>query len=470
MMAEAPRRRATAGASDFTMPPPIPAPPSPPPRPARAPGATALKNYFGFILTNQRFLAFGLMMAFFSSFGQTYFIALFGDEIREAFDLSHSGFGLIYSGATLVSGFTIMWAGRMIDRVDLKRFTLVVCIGMILGCAAMAISPWIAVLALALFMLRFFGQGLLGHIAMTAMARYFHEGRGKAISIATLGYPAGEAILPTVAVVLIAAAGWREAWGIIALALAIIMIPLTLFLLRGQAQRHERLMEAVRANDPLNTTDSDDTSESSQRPMHQRQWELREVLRDVRFYMLLPAVLAPPMIATGMFFHAAHLVDVKGWTMPWYAACFVGFAATQLPSSLLTGPVIDRIGARRLFPVFVLPLILALLTLSAGNHALIALPYLMLIGITIGMTSPTVNAGWAELYGVLHLGSIRALSAALMVFSTAIAPAGFGVLIEAGVTMNAIAIMSAAYGAFACMLAFLGINRKPKIAHPAAGG
>jgi MFS family permease len=404
-----------------------------------------LKNYVAFILKNKRLLAFGFLMAFFSSFGQTYFIALFGDDIRNAFALSHSGFGLMYSCATLASGLMLIWVGRLIDRMDLRRFTLVVCAGMILGCVAMAVSPVVAALLIALFLLRFFGQGLLGHISMTSMARYFEHGRGKAISIAALGYPAGEALLPIVAVSMIAVIGWRESWWLIGLALSLVMIPMTLWLLRGHARRHARLLanahEATRADS------------AGGRAIRQRQWTFREVVRDVRFYMLLPAVLAPPMIGTGMFFHAAHLVEFKGWTMPWYAACFVGFAATQLPSSLLSGPVIDRIGATRMLPLFLLPMICSLLLLSSSDHMLIALLYLMLFGMTMGMTSTTVNAGWAELYGVLHLGSIRALAASLMVFSTALAPGGFGLLIDIGVTMNAIALGGVVYGVLASLLA-----------------
>jgi len=71
----------------------------------------------------------------------------------------------------------------------------------------------------------------------------------------------------------------------------------------------------------------------------------REVLGDMRFYLMLPAILAPGFIVTGFFFHQGHLVQTKGWTMPWFASCFVAFAAAQLPASLIAGPLVDRFGA-----------------------------------------------------------------------------------------------------------------------------
>jgi MFS family permease len=406
-----------------------------------------------FVVAQRRFLAFGLLMAFFSNFGQTFFIALFGDHLRSEFDLSHSRFGLLYSGATLASGFALMWAGRLIDRVDLRIFASAVCAGMIAACAVMAAAPAAAVLGLALFMLRFFGQGLLGHTSLTSMARYFDLDRGKAISIAALGFPLGEAVLPIAAVAMLALIGWRATWGTIAIALLLAMIPLTLWLLRGHGRRHEALMaKLARAREHVGAASAVNAA------LPRREWTLAEVLRDLRFYLLLPLVLAPPMIVTGMFFHQAHLVTEKGWTMAWYASCFVGFAATQLPTSLLSGPLVDRVGATGLLPLLPLPLAAGLAFIALGEHPLVALAFLSIIGITSGAIGTVVNASWAELYGVTHLGSIRTVSGSLMVFSTALAPAGFGLLLDRGVSMEAIAAGAIAYALLASALAWAALR------------
>ena len=77
-------------------------------------------NYFRFVRQNRRFLAFGLLVALFSSFGQTYFIGLFSAELRAAFALSHGEFGLIYSLASLAAGLCLIWLGRFVDRLDLR--------------------------------------------------------------------------------------------------------------------------------------------------------------------------------------------------------------------------------------------------------------------------------------------------------------------------------------------------------------
>ena len=71
-------------------------------------------EYFLFVKTHRRFLAFGLLMAFFSGVGQTYFIALFSAEFRTVFRFTHGGFGSIYAVATLASGLCVIWLGRKI--------------------------------------------------------------------------------------------------------------------------------------------------------------------------------------------------------------------------------------------------------------------------------------------------------------------------------------------------------------------
>ena len=70
-------------------------------------------RYLDFLVANCQFLAFGFATAFFSAFGQTFFIAVFGGELRAEFGLSHGEFGSVYSLATVASGATLIWAGRM---------------------------------------------------------------------------------------------------------------------------------------------------------------------------------------------------------------------------------------------------------------------------------------------------------------------------------------------------------------------
>ncbi len=408
-------------------------------------------RYLDFLTANCRFLAFGFATAFFSAFGQTFFIAVFSGELRTEFGLSHGEFGSVYSLATVASGAILIWAGRQIDRFPLGLFSGLVCGLLGLACLSMAWAPSLAVLGLAIFICRLAGQGLMSHTALTSMARYFERDRGKAISIANLGFPTGQAVFPIIAVSVIAAVGWRETWLAAAALVAIGVLPLSQWLLRGHHERERH--RAARA------TATAATASSATTPARRRQWRRAEVLRDKRFYLILPAAMFPSFVGTGIIFHQVHLVEVKGWSLEWFAGGFVGLAAASVVSALLTGLLIDRYGARRLVLWALVPEGIALALLASFDHPMTALAMLVMMGLGAGAFRTVTGALWAEIYGVDHLGAIRAMFAALMVFASAGSPVSMGWLIDAGVSIEAIAVMCLGYMAVAITLGRLALTR-----------
>ncbi len=158
---------------------------------------------FQFAVANRRFIAFGFLAAFTSSFGQTYFIGIFGPEFQAEFGLSHTIWGSIYLIGTLASAAMLPVSGKLIDHIPLRRYALWVCGLLMLACGLTTLVNGALTLIFAIFLLRHAGQGLMSHIAITTMARYFSAGRGRAIAIATLGFSLGEALLPFLAVLVI---------------------------------------------------------------------------------------------------------------------------------------------------------------------------------------------------------------------------------------------------------------------------
>jgi MFS family permease len=410
-------------------------------------------EYLRYILSNPRLLAFGFLLTLGSSFGQTYFIALFSDELRATFELGHGAFGSVYSLATLTSAGLMLLVGHLIDRVDLRLYSALVCALMI----AAAVFMWqlpagsIAYLYVAFLLLRFGGQGLLSHTGLTAVARYSTTGRGKGIAVAALGYSVGEAILPLAVISLVALFDWHTVWGFIALALAVVLLPLSQFLLRGHGARHAALMAQI---DGMGSEATD------------RQFTRGQVLRDGFFWLLLPAVLAPAFINTGIFFNQRTIVSEMGWDMRLFALGFTAYAIVTVISSLASGPLIDRLGARRVYPYVLLPLGVALIVLGLFDAPVVAILFMALAGMSAGVHHTATTALWAEIYGVRHLGSIKAMAASLMVFSTALSPASMGWLIDAGLSMATIALLCCGWVVVATLLILVAVRRRPAIAVP----
>lgn len=377
-----------------------------------------------------RLLLFGFLMAFGSSFGQTFFISLFSAEFRAAFGLSHGGFGALYSAATLTSGLLLLWAGGMIDRVDLRLFGGLVLLGIAGASALAAATAGPVMLVAALFCLRFFGQGLASHTAVTAVARYaYPKVRGRSVSLAALGFPAGEAVWPAVAVALIAVIGWRWTYVGAALLAVGVYLPLAMVLLASHGRRHTDLLAR--------------TEEGGGDAM--RQWTRREVIGDPTFLWSMAAVLAPSFIVTGILFHQVHLTETKGWDLGVFAAGYVAYAACQIAVALVTGPAIDRVGARRVARFYLTPLVGGLVLLSQSDAVWAGLFFLAMCGATSGASSTLLGTLWAEIYGVRHLGAIRALVTACTVVSSALSPAMMGWALDAGVSIEAIALICAVY-------------------------
>ncbi|MBT5416221.1 MAG: MFS transporter [Rhodospirillaceae bacterium] len=400
-------------------------------------------SYLPFIRAHWRFLLFGFSLEGFSSFGQTYFIALFSGEIRGEFDLSHGDFGLYYSVATLASGFTVIWLGRKIDHIPLKRFTVYVLFGLAGACALTAATPAAIFLFLAFFALRLAGQGMMTHVAVTSMVRYFSRDRGKALAIATLGMPVYQAVLPLAVVAGIAAIGWRATYAGGGFLLLAVMLPLTFWLLRGGPP-------------------AEDVPAAPTGPGAPRRWGQRDVLRDPRFYMVMPAALAPAFIVTGFLFHQVHLVETKGWPMELWASGFAAYAGASLLATLIVGPLIDRFSATVLLPFYLPVLAIALLSLALSDDPAIIFVFMGATGVTTGFSMAIIGALWAEVYGVHTIGSIRALSSALMVLASALSPGIMGWMIDTGVTMEEMAWMALVYvglGTVLLALASVSIRR-----------
>lgn len=397
-----------------------------------------------FLANNSRPLAAGFLLTFFGSFGQTFFIALFGGHFRAEFGLSAGGFGGVYAVATLASAAAMIYAGQLVDRVPPQVYVAVIVAGLAAAAIALGALPTSSVLflGLVLFLLRLGGQGLMTHAAMTTMARVFDRSRGQAISFASIGHAAGEAVFPIMAVALIAFVGWRGAWLTIGFLLALLVAPLLTWLAGG----------AVKAAFARTRT-------AAARGQAQGDWTRRQVLRDPLFFVLLPATLTPPLINTGVFFHQVPLIEAKGWTLSIFAAAFATYAVSTVAGTLVGGRLVDRASASAVLRFALLPLAAGLLFMAMTDVPAIAHVYMVLAGVSAGIYYTLSTALWAEIYGVTHLGAIRALTAAAMVLSTALSPPVLGWLIDAGISIDAILVGCAAWTLAAAAPTFVAHRR-----------
>ena len=374
-------------------------------------------NLLEFISKNFRWIAGGFLLGFGSSFGQTFFIAQFSPHLRETYGLSHGDFGSIYMMATLASAVTLVYAGKVVDifrPVVVGSISILILAGFSF---LMSSHNSLILLGICLYGLRLFGQGLLPHTAQTAMSRWFHASRGKALSLASFGNMAGEALLPLIAVSLMVFFSWRELWAGAGLALLFAFLPVAYLCLRKDRT-------------PENPLTASGVS------LSQISWTRDQVLHDWRFWLVMLAVLAVPFLMTGLMFHQVHYMEFKGWERTVIPANLPVYAAAGAVFSMLSGLLIDRFSATALLPVSVVPLGFGMLVFAfAGNETFVTLG-LLVVAVTVGSWGAISSAVLTELYGTVHLGAIRSVFSSLMVFASALAPGLMGLLIDCGIELD----------------------------------
>jgi predicted MFS family arabinose efflux permease len=391
---------------------------------------------------NFKVILFGFIFTFFSSFGQSFFLGLFNSSIRDALSITHGQFGSIYASATLLSSFILVWVGKKIDDFNILKFAAYVIALLAVSCFLFSKISSVFFLFFSIFLMRLSGQGLMSHTATTTISRFFEKTRGRALSTTWLGLSLAEFILPLLIIFLLTFVDWRNIWIVISI-FVIVVLPIITFSLVKNIKLDSR--ESVNLNDVK-------TKEI-------KQWKRSEVLKDYRFYIICLSMLAMPSIATGTFVYQSFIVSSKNWGPYVIAQSFMVYSVLSVITLFLSGFLIDKFTSRKLLIYMNVPLLFATFVLYYFNSPFSSFVFLGLIGVSNGLSNVLGSATWAEIYGVKYIGSIKALTTAFMVFSTAFGTALFGILIDNSFAIEQIALVSGLYVLIAITLLFLIKNK-----------
>jgi MFS family permease len=378
-----------------------------------------LADYSRFFRQSWPLLSFGFLAVFWGNLGQSFFVSWFGTDIQQQLGLSAGEYGSAYSFATLVSGTLLMWAGQWIDRISLSRFLIITSIGLFFACLTLWQSSSLYLLTLGFFLIRFFGQGLLPHGSITTMSKNYSVNRGKSISIVNTANSLGTIVLPMLAVYLVTHFGWRYSWLLLSLTIPIVFVPASLWLI--SKSKDEQYKESKSLTESIQTVS---------------QGSRRTLIKDTRFWLALPAILAAPFIVTGLFLQQNFLLNSLAWSKQTFALSVAVYGGTIWLTSMKTGTLVDKYGSIKLIWLFPVPMLLAMLSPLVLSGNVSAFGLMFLLGMSIGLQSPIVASLWAEVYGTQNLGAIKGMIGAIGVISTAVSPALFGFLIDAGITIE----------------------------------
>ena len=379
------------------------------------------------IKLNFKIIIFGFIITFFSSFGQSFFIGLFNSNIRAELNITHGQFGSIYALATLLSSFSLIWIGKKIDDFKLINFSFFVIFLLFFSSIFFSLVDSIYFLFIGIFFLRLSGQGLMSHMATTSISRFFSLNRGKALSISWLGLSLAEFVLPITMIFFLSIYSWRSIWISIGLFIVLFLPILSFFTIRKITfQSRETVSENLKNKNIKN-------------------WKRKEILLDPKFYLISLVMLALPAINTGVFVYQSFILESKGWGDFVIAKSFMFYAILSVGTLFISGPLVDKFTSRKLLPYMNIPSLLAMIILFYFDSYFSSYFVLGLMGISNGLANVLGSSTWAEIYGVRYIGSIKALTTSMMVFSTAFGTAIFGIVIDFGYSIEFIAMLSFLY-------------------------
>jgi predicted MFS family arabinose efflux permease len=390
---------------------------------------------------NKKVIIFGFIFTFFSSFGQSFFLGLFNAPIRNELGITHGQFGSIYASATICSSLLLIWVGKKIDDYRILNYSFFVVILLFASTLFFSFINSVYFLAAGIFLMRLSGQGLMSHASTTTISRFFERSRGKALSTIWFGLSTAEFILPVLVTYFFLIYSWRTVWQGIAV-LIILSLPLV-------------ILNTIKS---INLDSREVDIDPNQKKTKIKSWRRRDVIKDYRFYIVSLNMLAMPWMATGIFVYQSFITESKMWSVYTIPKAFMVYSLTSIATLFISGFLVDKFTGRKLIMYMNIPLLLAMFTLLQFNHEISAYVFLGLIGVSNGLANILGSSTWAEIYGVKYIGSIKALTTAFMVFSTAFGTAVFGLLIDNGFTIENVAFVGGVY--ILISLALLVIFRK----------
>ena len=377
---------------------------------------------------NKKVIIFGFIFTFFSSFGQSFFLGLFNAPIRNELGITHGQFGSIYASATICSSLLLIWVGKKIDDYRILNYSFFVVILLFISTLFFSFINSVYFLAVGIFLMRLSGQGLMSHTSTTTISRFFERSRGKALSTIWFGLSTAEFILPVLVTYFFLIYSWRTVWQGISI-LIILFLPFV-------------ILNTIKS---INFESREADNNSKLKKIKIKSWRRRDVIKDYRFYIVSLNMLAMPWMATGIFVYQSFISESKMWAVYTIPKAFMVYSIASIATLFLSGFLVDKFTGRKLISIMNIPLLLAMFVLFNFNHEIYAYVFLGLIGISNGLANILGSSTWAEIYGVKYIGSIKALTTAFMVFSTAFGTAIFGLLIDNGFTIEDIAFVGGAY-------------------------
>ncbi len=343
--------------------------------------------------------------------GQSYVFSVFIDSIIEDTGLSRTGVSVLYLASTALSALLVTFVSRLADRYGARIMLVAAGIGLGAACFGMATATHIFLFFVAFAALRALGQGSLSISCVLLVNQWFVSRRGRAVAIMTMGAVISTALFPPFARFLIDSIDWRGAYAILGVLVMALIVPVAILVVRNRPEDMGLFPDG-----------SDRPPVSETRPTASTARRRANVYLSPSFWLLAIALSTPSLVSTALIFHQASIFEENGLSATVAASSFALYSAASAVCSLAAGFAVDRIGPN-LLVVFSMATLLATLVLAVVSDSLIvAMIYVLMMGISAGSYIIVQSTIWAYHYGRHGLGRIQGPAMTLSVCASAVGP------------------------------------------------
>lgn len=397
-------------------------PTHPPERLTAVPNPTPLKHsrmlsrripafYYGWTI-----LGVAMMGMFMSGPGQSYSVAAFIDPMLAELSLLRSQYSMAYLVATLISGASLPYVGRALDRFGARLLLPMFSLFLGFACLWMGGVRDLLGLYLGLSMVRTLGQGALTLISTWMVGQWFIRRRGTAMGLLGLGSTLSFMIFPANNLRLIEAHGWRGAWAVLAFGVWVLLCFPAVFLVRNRPE--DLGLEPDRAPaTPGKGSLGPEANGATEHP-----WTARQASRTAAFWRVVSALATSAMVSTGLVFHQVSLLGGRGVSKESALGMLGVQALVACVVSLVGGYLADRFPPRRLLSASMVLMAIAMAVLVVVGSPLSAWPYSVLLGMHMGIQRFSGSLTLINFFGRTHFGAINGIAMSLVVGAAALGP------------------------------------------------
>lgn len=363
--------------------------------------------------------------------GQTTGVSLFTDHLIEALGIDRSHLAAAYMIGTIASGFSLPYAGKLLDKIGVRFMSGFACLGLglsllilsqvdrisffIQSFAASRYIP-VAVVAFAFFLIRFFGQGNMTMVGRVAMGKWFNHWRGIATAIAGIPIAFSFNAAPWIMKNVIDAFGWRQACWFLAAIVGVLMGLMGLLLFRDKPEDCGLVMDG-RVLSKVNPK-----KDAIHKVYHQ--FLRAEAVRTVSFWAFALGLATNGLILTAIVFHLTDIGEEMQRSNNAIVKMLFYTSFIAIPVRFLTSYLVDNTGFKLKWlltcmsiTMMIYTVGLVILNTTAGWWLTIAC-----FGITSGLWGVLLNVTFPRYFGRDHLGAVSGLTMSIQVIASAIGP------------------------------------------------